>query len=81
VADSPGFSVLDLPEDVSRARLVSLFREFGAWTDDCRFGDCQHAGEKECGIKDAVKEGSIAQTRHENYLALLQEVKERERSY
>lgn len=80
VADTPGFSNLDLPE-IKREELASMFIEFRAPSEECRFADCLHEKETDCGIKSAVEEGLITASRYQSYLALLEEVKERERYY
>jgi ribosome biogenesis GTPase len=36
-----------------------LFREFEAYTDDCRFGDCTHSGEPGCAVAAALDRGQI----------------------
>lgn len=80
VADTPGFTVVDNPL-IKREDLSRLFIEFGVPAERCRFMDCLHSGEVECGIKDAVEDGTILASRYQNYLTILTEVIERERCY
>jgi ribosome biogenesis GTPase len=35
-----------------------------------------HINEPECAVKLAIEEGRVAPTRHENYLAVLQEIED-----
>ena len=70
VADTPGFSAFD-PEQMDmpgRAELPSLFPEF----EDCRcrFQDCAHINEKDCGVRQAVDAGAIARSRYESYIKI-----------
>jgi ribosome biogenesis GTPase len=81
LADTPGFSSLQLPEDIKREQLCRLFPEFLSRLGDCRFATCLHNSEPDCAIKAALAQGDIAQSRYENYLAFLDEVIQQERSY
>ena len=80
VADTPGFTVVDNPP-IKRAELGLLFREFAGPTENCRFIDCLHSGEIDCGVKEAVTDGLILASRYQHYLTSLAEVIERERCY
>ena len=80
VADSPGFSQLEL-DDISSNTLTNYFPEFIPFARECRFNTCKHAEEPDCAVKTAVSNAQIAQSRHENYLVFLSEVKQQERSY
>ncbi len=80
IADTPGFSVLD-PPDMESRELSSHFPEFHSFSNECRFGDCLHYGEKDCAVKEAVKENIIAEFRYRNYLTLLEELIKNERCY
>ncbi|MGE5544643.1 MAG: ribosome small subunit-dependent GTPase A [Bacillota bacterium] len=80
VADTPGFTVVDNPV-IKREELSRLFREFAGPAKDCRFPDCLHSGEVDCGVKDAVEDGTILLSRYQNYRTILTEVIERERCY
>lgn len=80
IADTPGFSVLELPP-VKREDFAQYFPDFTPYTDKCRFANCLHYKEKECGVKQAVREGTIIPERYNNYVAMLEEVIENERCY
>ena len=73
VADTPGFSQLQLEPD-QEDRLQFAFPEFGRYRADCRFRGCMHRREPDCAVLEALARGEIAPTRHENYLLFLQEV-------
>ncbi|MBP1760648.1 MAG: Ribosome small subunit biosis RbfA-release protein RsgA [Firmicutes bacterium] len=80
LVDTPGFSVLDLPR-MRREELPGLFRDFAAYAEECKFADCLHYKENECGVKNAVEKNEILNSRYENYLSMLAEVMENERCY
>ncbi len=72
VADTPGFSSLDVIEASSLTKddLPHCFRDFAAHTESCRFQDCTHRQEAGCGVLEAVAEGKIARSRHRSYTEL-----------
>ncbi len=81
IADTPGFSTLDLPEDLVSRRLTAYYPEFAPHQEKCRFLDCLHYRETECGVKDALQSGTVAELRYQNYVAILEEVMRNERCY
>ncbi len=78
VADTPGFSSLDLErsEPIMKDELASLFTDFAPYIDCCEFRDCSHTVERGCAVIEAVKSGRIAASRHEDYVALYEAAKE-----
>ena len=66
-------------ENMKPEELQNYFPEFDPFIDDCRFLSCVHVGERECGVKDAVKEGKIAASRYENYRLIYDELKNKRR--
>ncbi|MCK9525931.1 MAG: ribosome small subunit-dependent GTPase A [Limnochordia bacterium] len=72
VADTPGFSRLDMGSDQERD-LQFAFPEFGPHLNFCQFRGCLHRHEPRCQVKEAVKSGDISQRRYEHYLILLEE--------
>jgi len=66
VVDTPGirqFGLWDtLPEEVE-----GFFIEFHPFVRNCRFPDCTHTHESDCGIKQAVAQGMISRLRFESY--------------
>lgn len=80
MADTPGFSVIDLPSIESR-ELAGYWPDFSVFMDRCRFDNCLHYREQECGIKEACLEGRIADFRYQNYVTILEEVRQNERCY
>ncbi|HOV42572.1 MAG TPA: ribosome small subunit-dependent GTPase A [Syntrophothermus lipocalidus] len=80
IADTPGFSVMDLPR-MKREDLARHFIEFDPLAAYCRFADCLHYQEENCAVKESVSRGEIAQFRYQNYCSFLGEVIEAERCY
>lgn len=71
IADTPGFSALDLNE-MDKYQLRDTFIEFGDY--ECKFRDCIHNKEKGCAVKEAVENKEILKTRYNNYLSFLEEL-------
>ncbi|MGN0154862.1 MAG: ribosome small subunit-dependent GTPase A [Lachnospiraceae bacterium] len=76
--DTPGFSSIYF-YDMEPEELKQYYREFEEYEPYCRFGGCNHIGETECGIKQAVKEGEISQSRYDNYRLFFEELKDKKR--
>lgn len=76
--DTPGFSSMDL-EEVESTELDELFREFLPFKKQCKFMDCHHINEPKCGVREALKEGEITESRYENYVKIYEELVEKER--
>lgn len=81
VADTPGFSRLNLLPTISRNEVAGHFPEMEPFLGQCRFKSCLHRGEPGCAVATAVKSGEVVQHRYEHYLAFLDEVIAAERSY
>lgn len=78
VADTPGFSSLDIQESsevILKDNLPFCFPEFGEYLGRCKFTSCSHTVEKGCLVLDAVNNGIIDKRRHESYVAMYNEVK------
>ena len=76
--DTPGFSSMYL-EELECGNLMDYFPEFAAYEDDCKFLGCVHVGEPVCGVKEAVRQGEISESRYDNYKLLYQELKDKRR--
>lgn len=73
VADTPGFSALDLAALDSRDIQMG-YPEMEALAGSCRFNDCLHRTEPGCAVRDAIDP-----VRYENYLLLLDETMNKRR--
>jgi len=71
--DTPG--VRDFVPVIPEAHSVQTgFPEILAAAEQCRFANCRHLREPQCGVKDAVQNGTITQRRYESYKRLLRAV-------
>lgn len=78
IADTPGFSTVDLQryEIIDKNKLQYCFPEFEQYLGQCLFTSCSHTCEKGCRILEALSDGEIAQTRHNSYVSMYNEVKD-----
>ena len=76
--DTPGFSSVYF-YDMEPEDLKGYYREFEEFEEACRFRGCNHMGEKECGIKQAVADGKIPVSRYENYRLFFEELRDKKR--
>lgn len=73
--DTPGvkgFGLVDMKQD----EIVDQFPEFFARKGECRFGDCTHLREPGCAVLKAVEEGTIAASRYDSYVDMVEGVEE-----
>lgn len=79
VADTPGFSSLDIEQSsevILKENLPFCFPEFQDYLGKCKFTSCSHTVEKGCVILDALKSGLIDKNRHESYISMYNDVKD-----
>lgn len=76
--DTPGFSSIYF-YDMEAETLKQYYPEFERYEPECRFQGCNHMGEPDCGIKQAVEAGRIARSRYENYRLFFEELKAKRR--
>lgn len=70
--DSPGVAEFGLGA-VTTHELVGGFREFEEPARTCRFNDCTHVHEPDCGVHAAVRDGRVAASRYDSYRRILEE--------
>ncbi|MCR5653195.1 MAG: ribosome small subunit-dependent GTPase A [Ruminococcus sp.] len=78
VADTPGFSTVDLERYnmIDKDNIKFCFPEFRDFLTECQFTSCSHTCEKGCAVLKAVEEGKISESRHKSYVAMYNEVKD-----
>ena len=64
ILDTPGFSSIDL-SNLTNEEIRGCFIEFNNYK--CPFKNCMHINEKNCDVKEAVKNNKILNSRYENY--------------
>jgi ribosome biogenesis GTPase len=77
---STGSSVIDTPGikgfgriDMDREEVFHFFPEIFAHSANCQFHNCLHLDEPNCSVKQALVDGTIAPSRYESYISLLDE--------
>ncbi len=77
IADTPGFSMLELPAELTSDMLIEYFPDLKKHSGDCKFSDCSHTSGKFCSVYDALLKGEISESRYENYKYLYNEIQNR----
>lgn len=75
IADTPGFSSLDI--NIPLTRLATIYPCFKDYAPFCKFRDCLHDTEHDCKVKEALNKGLISKSTYDNYLKILKEVREK----
>ncbi len=73
VADTPGFSVINF-NNMTKEDIRDNMKEFNLYSYGCEYRSCFHNVEKNCLVKDKVKQSIILKSRHVNYLKFLGEI-------
>ncbi|NPA40177.1 MAG: ribosome small subunit-dependent GTPase A [Thermodesulfobacteria bacterium] len=69
VGDSPGFSKVEASSIVDKREIKDYFPEFYKY--ECRFPNCTHTNEPDCGVREAFERGEIPESRYKNYLKMV----------
>jgi ribosome biogenesis GTPase len=72
LVDTPGLRVLQLLD--AEAGLETAFEDVEALAASCRFGDCRHATEPGCAVREALSSGALAPERLASYVKLQREL-------
>ena len=75
VADTPGLREIGM-WGVPAGEIGRCFPELRGLLDACRFGDCAHAAEPGCAVREAVARGEVSAARYDSFLRLRAEVEE-----
>lgn len=78
IMDTPGFTSL-YSNDFEKEFLKDYFPEFREYEGKCRFSGCIHENEPDCAVKEALNAGIINKSRYDNYLIMLDEIKNRKK--
>lgn len=70
--DTPGIKELGVV-DIGEAELSHYFPEMRALLNTCRYHNCRHTHEPGCAVQAAVEAGSIAPSRYQSYLSILED--------
>lgn len=75
VADTPGFSLLDMRE-MEPWDLSKLYPEMARAQGKCRFPECLHLTEPDCAVKPLLETGGLHPLRYQRYQIFVDELKE-----
>lgn len=75
IIDTPGIKEF-MPLQVEPEEVSGYFIDIKKFAEDCQFHNCLHQNEPNCAVKKAVENTQIAATRYENYLNIIQNIKE-----
>ena len=70
IIDTPGIKEFGLIQ-YSKEEVRDYFPEIRKFNNLCKFDNCTHTHEPGCNVLEAVENGEIAQSRYNNYLAIL----------
>jgi len=76
INDTPGISNFELT-DIDASVLSTLFIEFRDKLNNCKYRDCRHVLEKDCGVRIAVDNNDIAESRFENFKIMYEDLAKR----
>jgi ribosome biogenesis GTPase len=71
--DSPGFQEFGI-HHIPPAELAACMPDIRGFTDHCKFYNCTHVHEPDCGVRQAVKDGRIDAGRHKIFTELFAEL-------
>lgn len=76
IADTCGFSMLEMPV-IDPAVLREYYPDFEQFAQNCKYRDCRHDCEEDCGVRSAASEGKLSGGRYERYLKLYKDAVKR----
>lgn len=79
IADTPGFSSLDL--NLFKEDLAQFFPGYNALYTECFFSNCLHQNEKQCKIREEIDSGRLSVESYEIYLKLLNSLNYKSRRF
>jgi ribosome biogenesis GTPase / thiamine phosphate phosphatase len=74
--DSPGFQEFGLRQ-IAPEQLAELMPDFNAARGQCRFHNCSHRHEPDCGVRAAMQRGEISPSRKRIYEELFDELSQK----
>jgi len=75
-----GIQIIDTPGirgfgtiDIDKSELFHFFPEIFRASKQCRYHNCMHLNEPDCGVKIGVEQGIISEFRYLNYLMMMEQ--------
>ncbi len=78
IFDTPGFTSFEILE-AQEEDLWHYYPEFEPYAGDCRYDNCRHIKEPDCGVRKAVSAGKIHSMRYDSYVLNMEEIKKRKK--
>ncbi len=78
IFDTPGFTSFEILE-AQEEDLWHYYPEFEPYAGDCRYDNCRHIKEPDCGVRKAVSAGKIHSMRYDAYVLNMEEIKKRKK--
>jgi len=75
--DTPGIKSFGL-WDNNPSSIIEIFPDFAPFASHCKFPNCTHIHEPDCGIKTALEENKLAPLRYASYITLLEDTPPKE---
>ena len=75
IADTPGLRAITV-WDIEPDELDAYFVDIKPHVLKCKFGNCTHTTEPDCGVLRALRDGGIDRRRYRNYLELWEELRD-----
>jgi ribosome biogenesis GTPase len=73
IIDSPGIREFGL-QHIDPALVAPGFPEFRPFLDQCRFRDCSHLVEKDCGVLAALGNNDICSERYQSFVNIVRNI-------
>ena len=75
IIDTPGIKGFG-SYDMTKEEMSHYFRDIFSLSADCRFYNCTHTHEPGCAVGKALQQGTLAPSRYNSYLNMLQDIDE-----
>lgn len=75
LCDTPGFSGYE-SDNIMPEEIQNFMPEIKKHSYECKFSDCIHIREPDCGVLFAIEKGLISNERYESYLSFVNEARE-----
>ena len=69
ICDTPGFTAVDI-KDIEPENLILYFDELVPYSLMCKYSNCAHIKEKDCAVKQAVRDGLVSRSRYLAYQSM-----------
>lgn len=73
IIDTPGIKIFGINSE-NKDKIKYVFPNFDRFV--CKFNDCSHTHEKDCGVKIAIEDGKIPNERFDSYQRIIESMEE-----